>query len=250
MRLPLALAAGCAASLVAASAAAAVTGPVGRATARTFGGKTARFSLRIDAHVAGVHVLTSEQGSVSFRQRQAHVYKLVPGGAPQEIILVGPLEYTNANAALAATDRRVRPWTKLDRRKLSAARQARQIDDLTHVRALAYLPNGVAHASRVAHVPTDGLTAHYRGVVTASRLLRSVPAAERRSIRAALNADFTTAPFTANFWLDPRGRLVRVSVAYRTARGGRFIVRGTFSHFGAKLDLRLPPAREIADITP
>src|SRR5450432_1088977 len=67
------------------------------ASSRTIAGDTASFTIAIHGTVAGVAVQSSETGSFSFTERRAHFYKLVPGGGlPQEIILDGPYEYTNA----------------------------------------------------------------------------------------------------------------------------------------------------------
>jgi hypothetical protein len=41
-----------------------------------------------------------------------------------------------------------------------------------------------------------------------------------------------------------------VLVDYRTARGSRIIVDGGFSDFGSKVDLTVPPAADVQDITP
>jgi hypothetical protein len=41
-----------------------------------------------------------------------------------------------------------------------------------------------------------------------------------------------------------------VLVDYHTARGGRIVVDGGFSDFGAKIDLTVPPASDMQDITP
>src|SRR5205085_6064250 len=115
------------------------------ATARTLAGSSARFSFAVSARLAGASIVSHEQGSLSFRVRQAHLYKLVPGGrVPQEVILIGPWEYTNANVEAALNDPSIRPWTKLDSRRLSARARKSQVDELAHLRSLAYLSSGVA----------------------------------------------------------------------------------------------------------
>src|SRR6266516_5560047 len=47
---------------------------------RTVGAGTAHFTLAIAARVAGAAVRSNETGSISFAKRQAHLYKLLPGG--------------------------------------------------------------------------------------------------------------------------------------------------------------------------
>ena len=126
------------------------------ATLRTIEAGTARFELTVSGKVAGVAVRSEESGSVSFTRRRAHLYKLIPsGGLPQEVVMVGPLTYTNANVEAAMSDPTAKPWTKLDTSRLSAAQRLRRPDELAHVSVPAYLADGVAHAVRV---PSDGTT--------------------------------------------------------------------------------------------
>ena len=115
--------------------------PTGLAAAsrRTVAGDTANFTLAIRGTVAGVSVRSSETGSLSFSDRHAHFYKLVPGGGlPPEIVLGGPWTYTNANVDAAPAASSVKPWTKLDTRKLPASDRKSHPDELTHVRAPAH----------------------------------------------------------------------------------------------------------------
>src|SRR5438552_10068702 len=115
----------------------AVTASPATARSTTVAEKTARFTLLIDAVVGGATVQSSETGTINFTKRLAHLYKLVPGGGtPQELILKGPYTYTNANVAAALKDRSVKPWTKLDTRRLPASDRTSHPDELAHVRAL------------------------------------------------------------------------------------------------------------------
>ena len=222
------------------------------ASSRTAAGGTASFTIAIHGTVAGVSVQSSESGTFSFSEREAHFYKLVPGGAvPQEIVLDGPYEYTNANVDAAMNDSTVKPWTKLDTRRLSASDRARYPDELAHVRALAYLADGVTDAKRVGFVTVDGeQRTHFRGLVDPAHVGAHAPAAERAALRTAVRNDYLAKPFAADFWLDDSGRVRRVLVDYRTAGGGRIVVDGGFSGFGGKVDLTVPAADEIQDITP
>jgi hypothetical protein len=211
-----------------------------------------RFSLSIVGTVAGTSVRSSENGTVSFGTRRAHLYKLPPGGAlPQEVVIVGPLTYTNANVEAALHDRSVKPWTRLDSRRLTPAQRRRRADELAHVRVLAYLSDGVTDPTRVGTATVDGEpTTHFRGEVDPERVAAAAPAAERDAIRAAVRNDYLDKPFPAEFWLDADGRVRRVRVAYRTARGGRFTLDGRLSDFGVGVDVTVPPRRSIADINP
>jgi hypothetical protein len=219
------------------------------ARARTTSGGSARFTLTVTADLAGTKVTSDENGTVSFSRHRAHLYKLVPGNAlPQEVIVDGPYTYTNGNVQAALADPTVKPWTKLDTRRLSAKQRSRQLDELAHVLAPAYLADGVAQPHRVG-VDQDGTT-HYTGRVDAARAVRRVPPAQRGSISAALRADYTTSGFDADFWLDESGRIRHVLVDYTTAQGTTFTIDTTYSSFGAAVDRTLPPAREIQDISP
>jgi hypothetical protein len=219
------------------------------ARARTTSGGTARFTLTVTADLAGTKVTSDENGTVSFSRRRAHLYKLVPGNPlPQEVILDGPYTYTNGNVQAALADPSVRPWTKLDTRRLSARQQANQLDELAHVLAPAYLADGVAKPHRVG-VEQDGTT-HYTGRVDATRAVRRLPAAQRASISSALRADYTTGGFDADFWLDESGRIRHVLVDYTTPQGTAFTIDTTYSSFGTPVDRKLPPASEIKDISP
>ncbi len=231
----------------------AATGPgLAGATTRTVAQGTASFTLTIHGTLAGVVVQSTETGSLSFADRRAHFYKLVPGGGlPQEIVLDGPFAYTNANVDKALQDPSVKPWTKLDTRKVPAADAASHPDELTHVRAVAYLAAGVKQATRVGVVTVDGeRRTRYRGVVDPARVVASAPARERSALRTAVRNDYLPTPFSASFWLDDSGRVRRVLVDYRTRGGGRIVVDGTFAGFGGKVDLTVPAAAEIQDITP
>ena len=222
------------------------------ATGRTIAAKTASFSLTISATIGTANVRSSETGSVSFAERLAHFYKLVPGGGmPQEIVLDGPYAYTNANVDAALKDSSVKPWTKLDTRRVPVAQQRAHPDELSHVRVVAYLADGVVHASKIG---TDDIAGesqvHYRGVVDPAQVVAAAPAAKRAALRTAIGNDYLAKAFPADFWVDSAGRVRRVLVGYRTSGGGQIVVDGRFSDFGVKVDVTVPAASEIQDITP
>ncbi len=222
------------------------------ASSRTIAGRTAKFTLGIRGTVAGVSVRSSETGALSFSERLAHFYKLVPGGGlAQEIVLDGPWTYTNANVDAALHDSSVKPWTKLDTRKLPASDSKSHPDELMHVRALAYLADGVSDAKRIGVVTVGGerLT-RFRGTVDPAKVVVTAPRAERGALRATLRNDYLAKPFPADFWLDDTGRVRRVLVDYLTSGGGRIVVDGGFSDFGTKVDRTVPPAEDVQDITP
>lgn len=223
--------------------------PFAGSVARTVAAGTVRFTLGITAEVAGSKITADENGTASFRRRRAHLYKLVPGGGlPREVIVIGPFTYTNANVQAALSDPAVPPWTKLDRRRLSAAQRRSQADELAHVVAPAYLAYGVARPVRLA-AGADG-SARYRGRVDPALLARRLPAAQRGAISTAVANDYARTPFPATFWLGPRGRIRRVRVAYTTPKGTRITVDTSYDAYGIEIPVRLPPAGEIKDISP
>lgn len=214
---------------------------------RTVAKGTAHVTLLIDAVVGGTAVRASENGTVSFTQRRAHLYKLVPGGGlPQELVYDGPYVYANANVEAAMQDSSIRPWTKLDTRRLTPGQRASKPDEIAHLRVLAYLSDGVANAKLVGEEAVDGRTAtRFRGVVDPARVIARAPA-----VATAVRNDYPAKPFGADFWLDGSGRLVRVLVAYRTKGGTPITLDGRLDGFGKPVDLGLPPADSIVELVP
>jgi hypothetical protein len=219
------------------------------ASARTAAEGTARFTLSVTADLAGTKVTADENGAVSFTHRRAHLYKLVPNsGLPQEVIVDGPYVYTNGNVQAALSDPTVKPWTKLDTRRLTASQRARQLDELAHVLAPAYLAQGVSQPHRVG-VAADGTT-QFTGRVDPARLARRVPASKRAAILAAVRSDYANRPFETSFWVDDQGRVRHVLVDYTTDKGTHFTIDATYTDFGVAVDRSLPPASAIQDISP
>jgi hypothetical protein len=221
--------------------------PVDLSTARakTIAAGTVRFTLSVAADLGGTRVQSEENGTASFSRRRAHLYKLVPGGGlPREVVVIGPYTYSNANVQAALGDLTVKPWTRLDTRRLSAAQRGGQPDELAHVLAPAYLSDGVANAKRVGSA--DDGTTRFTGRVDPARLARRVPAV----IMAAVRNDYANRPFKASFWLDENGRIRRVRVAYETNRGSTITVDARYSDFGSGVDVTLPRADKIQDISP
>ena len=163
-------------------------------------------------------------------------------------MLIGPYTYANANVQAALADPTVKPWTKLDTRRLTAAQRAKQPDELAHVLAPAYLADGVARPVRAGR-GLDGTT-RFTGLVDPARLARHLPKAERASLLQAVRNDYSVKPFAASFWLDDAGRVRRARVAYTTAQGSKITVDTTYSTFGTKIDVALPAPGDIADISP
>jgi hypothetical protein len=222
------------------------------ARSTTVAARTARFTLLIDAVLGGATVQSSETGTIDFTRPRAHIYKLLPGGgSAQELIVDGPYTYSNANVQAALKDRTVRPWTKLDTRKLSARERASHPDELAHIRALVYLPDGIAHVRRVNSIVVAGRrVTQFSGTVDPARVASRAPAARRAALARALANDYPAHPFPVRYWLDVSGRVRRVLVVYTTSGGTRISLDGRFSEFGIPVDTSPPPADAVQDITP
>jgi hypothetical protein len=211
-----------------------------QAGARTLGAGTARFTYTVSATISGVPMRVQERGSLAFIRSRAHIYKLLAsGGIPQEVIVDGPFIYGNGNVQAAMTDPSVKPWTRLDTRRLSDAQRKSQGDELAHVRAPAFLYRGVRSAKQAG-------AGRFRGVVDPALLEKRVPEA----ISAAVASDFLAKPFPAEFWVDANGRVRQVRVVYETKAGGHYTITATYSGFGSAVPLGLPSARGTTDISP
>jgi hypothetical protein len=227
------------------------SGPVPRlatAVRRTTAAGSARFAQRTALALGGSSVQALANGTVSLRRRRGRIFKESPGGGvPGELVVLGPVEYSNANVEAALNDPTVRPWTRLDTRRLDKRERASQADDLAHAVAPAYLADGV---SRPILVTTSAGRTEYRGRVDPTRLDSRLPPVVRSWVIQAVRADYPNRPFTARFWLDAKGRMRRVLVSYATRAGTPVSIDTRYSDFGAPLDLSLPPARDIKDISP
>jgi hypothetical protein len=213
--------------------------------ARTKAAGPARFRTLISINAGGTRITAEENGTTSFTARRAHLYKQLPGGQfPQELVVIGPYTYTNANVQAALADPSVRPWTKLDTRRLTPKQRRDQPDELAHVQAPAYLPAGVSGATYEGK-ESDG-TYRFSGRVDPKRLAGRAPAA----ILTTLRNDYPGKAFPVSFWLDDQGRLRRVLVRYATPKGTKLTLDTTYSDFGSRVDLTLPAARKIKDISP
>ena len=131
-----------------------------------------------------------------------------------------PLAYTNANVAAALKDSSVKPWTKLDTRRVPASDAKSHPDELAHVRVLAYLADGVAEQSASASKRCRGSA----GRTSADSSIRRGSSQRRRPRTASHCArpcgTTTPTPFLADFWLDDAGRVrqVRVELPHRGRR--------------------------------
>ncbi len=203
------------------------------ATARTTAAGSAQFELSVKATLGTALLQTVEAGTVSLRARQAHVYKTTTQGRFEEVIYDGPVEYTNAVAAVALSNPNVKPWLRL---------RAPGATDVEHVQVLVYLPTGATAVRRVGAEKIGGVeTAHYRATIDPRRMHLSP------RLQAALTADFGRRPFPADLWVGSDGRLRRVRVERRSPNSKVAIVAG-FHDFGARVSVTPPPADEVQSV--
>ena len=145
-----------------------------------------------------------ERGTIAFVRPRAHIYKLLlSGGIPEEVIVDGPYVYTNGNVQAAMNDTTVKPWTKLDTRRLTARQRRSNGDELAHVRAPAYLIDGVAHLRRVG-VGSGGVV-HVQGMVDPARLAAHVPAVDPREHPRDRRARLRAEPLPRRFLARSEG---------------------------------------------
>jgi hypothetical protein len=222
--------------------------PFARAFTLTTAERTVKFAQITSITVSGSTVRAYASGNVSFARRLGHVYTIQPGNGVQgETIVIGRFVYENANVQAALNDPSVPPWTKLDTSRLTAKERSSHPDDLAHALAPAYLAGAV---SRPRLVRTTSSRAVYVGTVDPAAIGAHVPAAERALVVAAVRGDYPAKAFPARFWLDARGRLRRVRVAYRTPTGTPVSVDTSYDAFGVPVDVTLPRADEVKDIPP
>jgi hypothetical protein len=209
---------------------------------------TARLDQVTTIVVSGTEIKAHDTGRVAYDGSRAHIYKLSPGSRfPGEVIVIGPFTYTNANIEASLQAPEVRPWTKLDTRRLSGRAAANQTDELSHVLAPAYLAFGAGHATLRRRV-ADG--AIFWARIDPKAVLRRLPASRRAKIEKAVRSDYPDADFNARFWIDSQDRIRRVIVAWATPSGTPVALDTSYSAFGAPVSTKLPPARSIKDITP
>jgi hypothetical protein len=218
-----------------------------KARARMFAARTVRIDQTTAIVVGGNEIKAYDRGTVALDGSRAHLYKLSAGTATAgEVIVVGPIVYSNENVQAALSTPGVKPWTRLDRRKLTARERAQRPNELAHVLAPAYLAygaRGVTPARRVA----DG--ALFWARIEPTLVRRSLSQAQRALLGGALASDYPAKPFNAKFWVDGRDRIRRVIVTWTTNDGTPVAIDTSFAGFGARVDTTPPPARSVEDVT-
>ncbi|MFL5928052.1 MAG: hypothetical protein ACJ77E_14080 [Gaiellaceae bacterium] len=215
---------------------------------RTLAAGTAGLRQTTAIVVGGSRIEAHDTGRITFDGRRAHLYKLNPGSnVPGEVIVDGPITYSNANAQAALSSAAVRPWTRLDTRAVSAQAKKNKPDELSHVLVPAYLAYGARAVLLARHVGDGAL---YWARIDPALVLRRVPPPRRALVAKALRGDYPRSQFNAKLWIDGRDRIRRVIIAYQTADGTPVAIDTSYDRFGAPVDVTPPPARDVKDITP
>jgi hypothetical protein len=218
------------------------------APAKTLAARTAKFVETAAIAIGGNEIKAYDRGTAAFDGSRAHIYKLSAGTAiPGELIVVGDVTYSNENVQAAMSSPDVKPWTKLDRRALTAKERQSRPDELAHVLAPVYLAYG-ARAVRLDRRVANG--ALYWARIDPKLALKRVPAARRALIATAIHGDYPSRQFNAKFWIDRNERIRRVIASYVSAQGTPVGIDASYSGFGSAVDTKLPPVRSIRDITP
>ena len=218
------------------------------ARAKTLSAGTAHFQETATIVIGGNEVKAYDRGTAAFDGSRAHIYKLSVGTAtPGEVIVVGDVTYSNENVQAAMSSRDVKPWTKLDRRLLSAKERASRPDELAHVLAPLYLAYGT-RATALDRRVADG--AIFWGRIDPALVLKRVPAPRRALISTAIHGDYPSKQFNVKFWIDSSDRIRRVIASYVSPQGTPVAIDASYYDFGAKVDVKLPPKRSIKVITP
>ena len=200
--------------------------------------------------MGGGTITAEENGTVSFTERRAHLYKQIPGSpVPEELVLLGPFIYTNANIQAALADPSVKPWTKLDTRRLTAKQRRTRPDELAHVLAPVYLADGVAVARQAGRAANG--TTRFTGLVDPIRLARRVPSSVRASHLDRGHATTTRRSLSPRRSGSTTGGASGVSASPTAPpQGSRIIIDTSYAGFGSKVDVTLPAADDIADVSP
>ena len=190
---------------------------------------------------------SSETGAVSFTDDRAHFYKLVPGGGlPQEIVLDGPLHVHERERRGGAE--------RLERQAVDEARHAeapgvgceeRIPSELEHVRAVAYLADGVADPKRVGDDTVGGeRMTHYRGPRrSGAASLRAHPPASARRCAAPCGTTISRSRSPPTSGSTTPGACAACASTTALPAAAAIVVDGRFSDFGTKVDLTVPPRR-------
>ena len=218
------------------------------ARAKTLAAGTARFQETATIAVGGNEIKAYDRGTAAFDGSRAHIYKLSAGTAiPGEVIVAGDITYSNENVQAAMTSPDVKPWTKLDRRLLTAKERASRPDELAHVLAPLYLAWG-ARATALDRRAADG--ALFWGRIDPALVLKRVPAARRAVISTAIHGDYPSKQFNVKFWIDSSNHIRRVIASYVSAQGTPVAIDASYYGFGAKVDVKPPPQRSIKVVKP
>ncbi|WP_010474763.1 hypothetical protein [Streptomyces somaliensis] len=208
---------------------------------------TSRARTALEMATGGTRLTIEGEGGYDFRAGRGRVRVLLPedGDRPRrgitELFTPGALYMKNRGAGVP-----VDKWVRVDTTSLADGNLV--TGGATDPGAAAELLRAARRVALVGEARLGGVpVVHYRGTADIADAARLAPARLRGALAAAAKGFATdTVPFDA--YLDEAGRLRKVRHRFSFANGEREVdvVSTTVLYgFGAPLDMRLPPVRDI-----
>lgn len=208
----------------------------------------------------GQDVDLTGDGVLDLGARTADVAIDLPSlGGRVRVLFVGGVLYAALPPQIAGFVNAGRPWVSVDVDRLAQTQLGAPLSQLgvsptNPADQLAWLQAVRDDARLVGPEPIDGTpTTHYAAVVDLDR----VPAAQDPAQRPAidrLKARLGTAMLPVDVWIDPQGRLRRVSQTLTTPAKPGIPPTGatttlTFTRFGATPVAPAPPSEQVSDLS-
>lgn len=226
--------------------------------ATTTEAKTSKVSINVDmskSSTPGVTTMTME-GAFDYANKQGRMTMELPfgeGGSPQrmETLFFGTVLYEQLPPQLRPM-LGGKPWVKIDLQAFAKA-SGRDFGDLSTLqsadptRALAQLRGVSDDVTEVGREQVRGEdTTHYRFTMDLEKAIATAPEAQRDLLRKSLEKAATT-NVPAEAWIDGDGRLRKLVQAITTTTTGPMTVTIELFDFGTDVDVREPPADDVAD---
>ncbi|MFV2118187.1 hypothetical protein ACE14D_06970 [Streptomyces sp. Act-28] len=208
---------------------------------------TSKATTALEMVTGGTRLTIEGEGGYDFRAGHGRVRVLLPedGDRPRrgitELFTPGALYMKNRGAGVPADK-----WVRVDTTALVDGNLV--TGGATDPGAAAELLRAARHVTYVGEARVGGVpVTHYRGTTDIGAAARIAPPRMRGALAAAARGFATdTVPFDA--YLDEAGRLRKVRHRFSFANGGREVEVASTTvlyGFGAPVDVRLPPGRDI-----
>ncbi|MEU3448680.1 hypothetical protein AB0H29_15865 [Streptomyces thermolilacinus] len=208
---------------------------------------TSKARTALEMATGGTRLTIEGEGGYDFRAGRGRVRVLLPedGDRPRrritELFTPGALYMKNRGAGVPADK-----WVRVDTAGLADGNLV--TGGATDPGAAAELLRAARHVTYVGAVRVGGeRVAHYRGTTDIGAAAKVASPRVRKALEAAAKGFAThTVPFDA--YLDGEGRLRKVRHRFSFANGAREVEVTSTTElygFGAAVDVRLPPHRDI-----